>query len=75
MGHFLKPGDRERLEQIRTDASTESVQLRAEILLDLDAGRSAAEIAAQRTSTVQRVLHWRREYLKEGLRMFPQVES
>ncbi len=67
---FLTPGDKQRLEQIVDAAESDIDRRRAEILLAFEAGKSMREIAEQIDAPVQRVLHWRREYLKRGLGLF-----
>ena len=70
MGSFLKPGDKQRLDEIVETAESDIDRRRAEILLGFEAGNSMREIAEQIGVSVQRVLYWRREYLKQGLGLF-----
>ena len=67
---FLNRGDREVLEAILRESESEIDRHRAEILLGFEDGKSMREIAEQVDSTVQRVLYWRREYLKLGMGVF-----
>ncbi len=67
---FLTSGDKERLEEIADAAASVTDRRRAEILLAFEAGKSMREIAEQIDAPVQRVLYWRREYLKRGLGLF-----
>ena len=67
---FLMPGDKQRLEEIVESGESDIDRRRAEILLAFEAGKSMREIAEQIDSPVQRVLYWRREYLKQGLGLF-----
>lgn len=69
-GIFLKAGDQQRLEEIVDTAETDIDRRRAEILLAFEAGKSMREIAEQVDAPVQRVLYWRREYLKRGMGLF-----
>jgi len=67
---FLKPGDKQRLVEILEAAKSDIDRRRAEILLAFEAGESMREIAERIDAPVQRVLYWRREYLKRGLSLF-----
>lgn len=64
------PGDKQRLEEIVESGESDIDRHRAEILLAFEAGKSMREIAEQIDAPVQRVLYWRREYLKQGLGLF-----
>jgi transposase len=70
MSSFLNPGDKQRLEEIIESAESEIDRRRAEILLAFEAGMSMREVSAKVDVPVQRVLYWRREYLKRGLGLF-----
>jgi hypothetical protein len=52
------------------DSESENDRLRAEILLGFEEGKSMREIADETDTPVQRVLYWRREYLKSGMALF-----
>ncbi len=67
---FLKPGDKQRLEEIVEAAESDNDRRRAAILLGFESGMSMREIAEKIDAPVQRVLYWRREYLKRGLGLF-----
>ena len=70
MGPFLEAGDKQRLDEIADTAELDIDRRRAEILLGFEAGKSMREIANEMDIPVQRVLYWRREYLKRGLALF-----
>ena len=67
---FLLEGDEARLREIVANAESETDRLRAEILLAFEAGMSMRDVSEKVGIPVQRVLFWRREYLKQGLSLF-----
>lgn len=67
---FLTSGDRARLQEIAEGAENDVDRKRAEILLGFDDGKSMRDIAGEVGASVQRVLFWRREFLKRGLDVF-----
>lgn len=67
---FLKADDRLQLQEIVDGAANDVDRKRAEILLGFDDGKSMREIADEVGASVQRVLFWRREFLKRGLGIF-----
>ena len=70
MTSFLNPGDKERLTQILVESEEEIDRHRAAILIGFEEGKSMREIAEEVEAPVQRVLFWRREYLKLGMDLF-----
>ena len=70
MTTFLQPGDRETLKEIVATSTSDTRRKRAQLLLDIESGLSIREIAEKMGSPVQRVVYWRREYLKRGLSLF-----
>ena len=67
---FLSEGDEERLRTILETSDSEIDRKRAEILLGFEEGLSMRTVAERVDAPVQRVLYWRREYLKRGLSLF-----
>ena len=75
MGDLLRPEDRIRVDAIAAEGETAGDRTRARILADFDDGLSMREVAERADTSVQRVLHWRREYLKGGLAMFEEGDA
>ncbi len=75
MPTFLEPGDQDRLELLVLSTGSSSIRLRARLLLKFEEGLGARDIAKQFDAPVNRVLHWRRTYLKLGLAMFDGTEE
>ena len=67
---FLRPGDEAQLRQILRESESDADRHRASILLAFEAGKSMREVAEEFETPVQRVLYWRREYLKQGMALF-----
>lgn len=60
------------LRHISSNGSTQSIRRRANLLLHLDEGMTAAHVAKVVGLSVTRVLYWQRQFKKIGMSIFPE---
>ncbi len=70
-GRLLNPDQEDRIKYLTEQGRTSAIRRRAQILLGFQDGNDARSIAQKVQLSPKTVRHWRREFLKKGMEIFP----
>ena len=72
---FLKPKQRNQVKVYVSEAVSETLRRRAQILLLYDEGRSTREVAQVVGLSPRRTRYWRRQFRLRGMEVFPPLQT